>query len=182
MTIAHFTVPATPDDEARRLAVLELYPYQSHKNDTVLAGIVARTAELFAAPMVLVSIVAAEQQCFPACVGLDVVSTPRSISFCGHAILDSGSLVVGDAQRDARFAGNPLVIGAPHIRFYAGTPLVAPEGVAIGTLCVIDTVPRETIDVALLERQAAAVMDRLNELRGAGMVAGESTAERNAAC
>jgi GAF domain-containing protein len=167
MTIIHFTIPSKGQDEDARLEVVGRYPLELIGDDPELNAIVGQAAAEFGAPIVLVSIVQHEQQCFPACVGLDVASTPRSISFCGHAILGSETMVVPDARLDARFAGNPLVIGPPHLRFYAGARLIAPEGLAIGTLCVIDTSRRDAaaFDLARLEAFAEAVMTRLGHLR-----------------
>jgi GAF domain-containing protein len=169
MTIAYFTVPSEAVNEAERLAVVRSYGLDRPglPADPVLDGIVAAAAARFGAPMVLISIVGQTQQCFRSCIGLAVDSTPRSISFCGHAILDVRPLIVADAGADPRFAGNPLVIGPPHIRFYGGAPLISPEGHVIGTLCVIDTQPRSfgEADVADLVALAARVMARLEQSR-----------------
>ncbi len=160
MTIRTFTVPGEARDEALRLAILERLQILSRPVPDDVDALVLETARIFAVPISLVSIVTQDQQCFAASHGLDVPSTPRSISFCGHAVEAARPLVVPDAARDLRFAGNPLVVGAPHIRFYAGAPLIASEGLPIGTLCVIDTVPHEVsaADVIRLEAQAARVM------------------------
>lgn len=167
MTVNHFTIARKSIDEVERLGIVATYPIDKISDDPVLTAIVLETAAKFQVPMVLISIVTDNQQCFPACVGMDVRSTARSISFCGHAILGTETMIVPDAHLDPRFAGNPLVIGPPYIRFYAGARLVAPEGSAIGTLCLIDTVPRsvETFDLQTLETQAQAVMYRLGKLR-----------------
>jgi len=94
------------------------------------------------APISLVSIVEAQRQWFPARTGLEVSETPRETSFCAHAMRGTDIMIVPDATRDSRFVDNPLVTGAPHIRFYAGAPLVADDGVQIGALCIIDRQPR----------------------------------------
>lgn len=170
MTITFFTLPAEPANEAARLEIVRAYGLDRPDlpADPVLDQIVVDVAARFDTPIVLVSIVTDEQQCFRACIGLDVASTPRSVSFCGHAILDTVPLVIADALLDDRFAGNPLVIGPPHIRAYAGAPLFSPEGQAIGTLCVIDVRPREHSedDVQALVVFARSIMDRLDRLRG----------------
>jgi GAF domain-containing protein len=169
MTILHFTVPAEPENEDRRLEVVRSYGLDGPAlpADPILDAVVAEAAARFQAPIVLISIVGQNQQCFRSCVGLGVDSTPRSISFCGHAILQTEPMIVNDAEADARFAGNPLVRGPPHIRFYAGAPLITPERVAIGTLCVIDIRPRSLGDpeIADLVVLAARVMTRLEETR-----------------
>jgi GAF domain-containing protein len=168
MSLSHFTVPARPEDEARRLLAVTAYQIDRDIPDPTLDAIVSETATLFGVPIAMISIVTDEQQCFPACVGLDVTSTSRSISFCGHAILTADTMIVPNALEDPRFAGNPLVVSGPQIRFYAGTPLISPEGFAIGTLCIVDARERrfDSSQVTMLKGQASRVMTRLNERRG----------------
>ena len=112
-------------------------------------------AQICDAPISLMSIVDAQRQWFKASVGLAERETSRQVSFCAHAIQQPNLFVVEDARRDERFAGNPLVAGDPGIRFYAGMPLVLPDGHAIGTLCVIDTVPRTLTET---QKSALAVL------------------------
>ncbi len=117
-------------------------------------------------PIATVTLVDAERQWFKSCIGLDVAGTSRDVAFCSHTILNDEVLIIADALEDARFRDNPLVTGAPHIRFYAGAPLITGDGFKIGTLCLIDTVARDftKADAAMLADFAAIVTDEL-ELR-----------------
>jgi diguanylate cyclase (GGDEF)-like protein/PAS domain S-box-containing protein len=121
-------------------------------------------AAALSAPIALVSLVDRDRQWFKSRVGLDALETPRPVSFCSHAVAARDMLVVHDAAGDARFAANPLVLGAPHIRFYAGQPVFSADGHAVGTLCVIDTVPRAFSDAdrGLLRDLATLVELELN--------------------
>lgn len=101
---------------------------------------------LFGVPIALVTLVDAGRQWFKSAEGLEVRETPREWSFCAHAVEDGDLMVVNDASRDERFHDNPLVLGDPSIRFYAGQPISAPGGPPIGTLCLIDREPRELDD------------------------------------
>ncbi|MEO7793902.1 MAG: sensor domain-containing diguanylate cyclase [Thermoanaerobaculia bacterium] len=134
--------PQTPVDEEQRLVGLQalniLYTPAEERFDRITRC----AAKLLDAPISLVSLVAADVQWFKSAQGLDAVSTPRSVSFCGHAILSDKPLVVNDAKLDSRFHDNPLVTGEPFIRAYAGQPLHSPEGKRVGSLCVIDRRPR----------------------------------------
>lgn len=133
---------AIPPDEDARLATLRSYrvldtpPEPVYDRLTELAAAVAET------PMALISLIDADRQWFKSRVGIDVMETDRCIAFCAHTILNAEPLVIDDVTADPRFADNPLVGGAPHIRSYAGFPLVAPSGCRLGTLCVVGTEPQ----------------------------------------
>ncbi|HEY0314996.1 MAG TPA: ATP-binding protein [Sphingomonas sp.] len=152
-----------PFDEASRLAALHALDLLDTDPEAGFDDLVAVARALTGAPVALVSLIDAERQWFKARAGLDVTETPRAVALCDHAIRGTDVLVTLDAARDPRFADNPLVIGDPAVRFYAGAPIRTPEGHAIGTVCVIDTVPRERFDqapaLAALARQAAALIE-----------------------
>ncbi|GAA0514655.1 sensor domain-containing diguanylate cyclase [Deinococcus depolymerans] len=144
-----------------RYAVLDTLPEHAFDRVTHLA------ARLFGAPIALISLVDQDRQWFKACLGLDTRQTDRSLSFCAHTILGDGVMVILDAWQDPRFARNGLVTGSPFIRFYAGAPLVTPDGFKLGSLCVIDTQPRAAFsaeDRASLADLAGIVVSEL-ELR-----------------
>lgn len=150
--------PPIPANEQQRLALLYDLLLLDTPPERRLDRIVEFAAIEFAVPICLISLVDSDRQWFKARFGLDVCETPRDISFCGHALASEAVLMVPDALEDLRFHDNPLVTGAPHIRFYAGAPLVCRDGLAIGTLCLIDTVPR-TLDATEL-----AILASLREL------------------
>ena len=101
----------------------------------------------------LVSVISRERHLVKARTGLEVCEFDRRISFCAHALGGDAMMIVPDATLDVRFATSPFVTGDPHIRFYAGVPLRAPTGEAVGTLCIIDTVPRRGLTVRVRCRQ-----------------------------
>ncbi|HAV60787.1 MAG TPA: hypothetical protein DCY13_00280, partial [Verrucomicrobiales bacterium] len=132
-----------PHDEQDRVSTLHRLKLLDTGAEEVFDDIVSLAAHLCSAPIGLMSLVDTHRQWFKARVGLDVQETTRDASFCAHAILKPDDiLVVEDATKDDRFAENPLVIGEPKIRFYAGVPLVTADGHPLGTLCVIDRKPR----------------------------------------
>lgn len=168
MTIRNFTVPELPGDEAERQEALDSYRLVAAPSDPKLDALVAEVAAVFSVPTVLVSLVDRDRQWFPARVGMPLLSTPRSISFCGHAIHHDRPFVVPDATADERFAGNPLVVDEGGIRFYAGAPLVTPLGFRIGTLCLIDKVvhaPLTEDEQARLTGYAERVIELLEARR-----------------
>jgi GAF domain-containing protein len=135
--------PPLPENEKARLETLRQYeildtdPEESFNDLTRLAAYICNT------PIALISLIDENRQWFKAKLGISEQETSRDVSFCAHAILQDGPFIVRDALDDKRFRTNPMVTAAPHIRFYAGSPLMSPEGFKIGTLCVIDRIPRE---------------------------------------
>ncbi|GAA0305310.1 hypothetical protein GCM10009087_14010 [Sphingomonas oligophenolica] len=170
-------VPAAPAaasgwriDEAVRAEALVAHDIESLRDTSGLTRITDFAAALCEAPVALVSLVEERRQTFLARTGLDATETPRETSFCAFAMLGDAVMIVPDASLDPRFADNPLVTGAPHIRFYAGAPLISDEGVPLGSLCVIDSRPREGLTPLQhqgLATLAEAVMARLRDSRGA---------------
>lgn len=160
-----FTVPPIPHDEPDRLAALHRLKVLDTPPEDELDVITRLAADRFDTQTALISLVDADRQWFKSRHGLDVAETCRRDSFCGHAIAGEGVMVVPDASADPRFARNPLVTGAPHIRFYAGAPLVLADGQPIGTLCIIDPSPREGFSLreaeilALMARQVVALLE-----------------------
>ncbi len=159
-------------NESRRLAELRRLMILDSSEETAYDDITRLAAEMTGTPISLISLVDEERQWFKSKVGLDVKETPRNWSFCSHAIEDPEHvLVVKDAQLDERFKDNPLVTGAPNIRFYAGAPLITPSGEAIGSLCVIDSKPRELDpeklkELQFLANQVIAMMEKRAEFLG----------------
>ena len=135
--------PPAADPESLRLAELRAYGVLDITPEQALDELTRLATRLFRVPVALVSLVDEHRQWFMSRVGVDFTETPREQAFCAHAIRGSEVMVVEDAQRDPRFDANPLVTQAPGIRFYAGAPLFTPTGQALGTLCVIDTLPRQ---------------------------------------
>jgi PAS domain S-box-containing protein len=150
----------------KRDAVLKAYPFGITNAEQQLDRIAELAAKLCEAPVGLVSIVETDRQCFIGRSGTELTETPRDQSFCAFAMLDSQCMIVNDARIDPRFADNPLVDGPPGIRFYAGQPLKSREGIPLGSLCVIDTKPRDgltdTQQLALetLAEAAMALLER----------------------
>ena len=159
------TPPDLPTNETQRQQAVERSGVLQRRKDPALQRVVDEAADYFQTPIAAITIVDRDRQWFAVSAGLDAEETPRAVSFCAHAIhRPTEPLVVRDARRDQRFAGNPMVIFAPHIRFYAGVPLVDREGYALGALCVIDSKPRteppNLFELSLLAREAERLIVR----------------------
>jgi PAS domain S-box-containing protein len=140
--VPHTTTGLSSAAERERIAALRAYGVLHTPPESAYDELVGLAARLCDTPTALISLVAEDEQWFKARVGLDACATGRDVSFCDHAMRGDGVMVVPDATLDPRFADNALVTGAPFIRFYAGAPLVSPEGQPLGSLCVIDSKPR----------------------------------------
>ena len=159
---AFFPVP-DPPNEAERQAAVERSHVLSRGNDSRLQAIVEDAVRCYRTPFAAITIIDRDRQWLAVRIGLDVRETPRDIAFCAHTIHRPGEpLVVTNAALDPRFAGNPVVRFAPHVRFYAGMPIVDRAGYALGALCVIDFKARDQdvdpTDLMLLARQAERVI------------------------
>jgi hypothetical protein len=155
-----------PDNEAARLETLRQYQVLDTDSEDAFDDLTRLASYICQTPTALISLVDANRQWFKARVGIQARETPRNISFCGHAVMHQGCFIIEDALFDERFADNPLVINEPFVRFYAGMPLLSPEGFAIGTLCVMDRKPRhlDAKQIDALQMLANQVMSQL-ELR-----------------
>ena len=151
------------DAETARLTALRELDILDTAPEPGFDRLVRLAARLFNVPTSLVSLVDADRQWFKARCGLGTAQTPRSFSFCAHTILGDDVMVVPDATLDPRFADNPLVTGDLHIRFYAGAPLITPDGHKLGSLCVIDRVPRQATaaECESLRELAAIAVDEM---------------------
>jgi PAS domain S-box-containing protein len=156
--------PKIPEDDDLRIEALEALAILDTTPDEQLDFITKIVRERFDVPIALISLVDKNRQWFKSKQGLTATETPRDISFCGHAILHPEIFEVSNAIEDARFKDNPLVMGPPHIRFYAGQPLTITGEFRIGTLCIIDSKPRKLSqdEKAELKGFAKLIQDHLN--------------------
>jgi PAS domain S-box-containing protein len=153
-----------PHNEAARLEALRRYRVLDSAAEQSFDDITALAASLFGMPIALITFLDSDRTWVKSRVGWDIEVIPSEITICSHVILHTRPLVVPDVAKDDRFATRPFVAGPPHIRFYAGCPLIAPEGIALGTLCVLDKVPREfspqqVEDLGALSRQVIAQLE-----------------------
>lgn len=175
-------IPASiPADEVDRLAALQRYEVLDTPPEPAFDRVTRLASQIIGTPIALVTLIDSTRQWFKSHHGIDLTETPREQAFCSHAILGRGVFIVPDARQDRRFVDNPLVTDAPKVIFYAGAPLTTPEGHRLGTLCVIDHVPRPELTEAqrtALTDLAAMTVDLL-ELRRAGRHALGEIVERN---
>lgn len=159
--------PSFPENEESRIQTLRSMNVLDSAAQEQFDRITRIASRYFGVPIALVSLVDANRQWFKSCVGLDARETGRDISFCGHAILDNKTFYIEDASKDSRFHDNPLVTGPPHIRFYAGRPIKAPNGQNLGTLCIIDNKPKTLTqkDFTVLDDLAKTVEEELESLQ-----------------
>jgi diguanylate cyclase (GGDEF)-like protein len=175
------TRPEKPANEPQRQALLDSYRILDSEDEQAYDDLVTIAASICDTPIAAISLLDKDRQWFKARTGLEARQTSRDISFCGHMILDPTQLmVVPDAQADRRFHDNPLVTGDLGVRFYAGAPLLAPDGQALGALCVLDDKPRQlsikqTDALRALSRQVMYLM----ELRRISASLTEQMAERD---
>ena len=157
-------------DEPARLAALQRLAVLDSEPEEPFENVVALVRAVLGVPMAAVSLIDEDRQWFKARIGIDKSETARDISFCTHTIQQREPMVIPDATQDARFAGNPLVLGNPNIRSYAGIPLRTDDGYNIGSLCAIDTKAREfsAVEIGMLEKFARIVVADLELRRIAG--------------
>lgn len=155
-----------PHDESGRLAALERLEILDTEPEREFDDLAVLAAQVCATPLALISFVDRDREWFKSKVGISESSFPRMLAFCAHAIAGRDVFVVPDAAADPRFSANPLVTREPGVRFYAGAPLLTPDGYAVGALCVIDLAPRELVpgQIEALKTLARQVMAQL-ELR-----------------
>jgi GAF domain-containing protein len=170
--------PPIPANETNRLEALKRYQILDTAPEPMFDDVALIASVLCQTPIALMSLVDSQRQWFKARVGLDLPQTAREHAFCAHTILGAEPMVVEDATADARFADNPLVTSAPHIRFYAGAPLIDREGNALGALCVLDRQPRRLTgqQMATLAALARSIIAHL-ELRQVSAQLAQSLAE-----
>lgn len=155
--------PRLPENEAARIATLHSLKILDTPRDDRFDRYTRIAARIFDMPIALISLVDESRQWFKSIEGFDASETPREFSFCGHAILGDDVFEVRNTRQDDRFRDNPLVLEQPHIRYYAGVPLHTPDGHNIGTLCIIDRIPRQLRDEdkAMLKDLADMVVDEM---------------------
>jgi len=162
-------IPPKPSNEQQRLATLRGYEILDTEPEAAFDDLTSLASYICQTPIALISLIDADRQWFKSKVGVSVVETSRDMAFCASAILQPDVFIVPDASQDDRFADNPLVLSEPKIRFYAGATLMT-HGHALGTLCVVDRVPRilspeQTDALRALSRQVLAQLELRRNLR-----------------
>ncbi|HEX7667240.1 MAG TPA: ATP-binding protein [Polyangiaceae bacterium] len=173
------------NDEEKRLRALRTYEIVDTIPEPAFDEIVALAAELCDVPIALMTLIDDKRQWFKSAIGTEERSTARELAFCAHTIEHDGVMVVSDATKDERFAGNPMVVGHPHVRFYAGVPIRTPAGLALGTLCVIGRTPRDLDErehrvLETLGRQIEAQLELRLAVRELARREKEAVAQREA--
>ena len=158
-----------PINEEARVQTLYGYRVLDTEEESPYNDIVRLAANVCGTPVALVSLIDRERQWFKARVGTALAETPRDVAFCSHAILQDSLFVIPNTLEDERFAKNPLVLEEPQIRFYAGAPLISPEGYTLGTLCVLDRLSRDlnaaqTDALMILSRQVMMLLNMRRDL------------------
>ena len=160
-------------NERRRLAALDGYDILDSPGEESFDRITRLAAAVFDVPIALIALMERNSEWFKSCCGVEIREVARDDSFCSHAIFERRPLVVADATLDQRFADNPYVTGPPGVRFYAGQPLILRDGFCVGTLCILDTKPRDLDEVgaALLRDLAHFAIQELDSLDAARRIA-----------
>lgn len=167
--------PPLPGKELQRLQQLWRYTLHDRRHDATLDEMTRRASQMMEAPMATLSLIDADCQWFKSAHGMLVDEMPREISFCAHTILDDALLEVPDTHLDPRFANYPQVIEAPFVRYYLGAPLLTRDGHALGSLCVLDTRPRQASQhqrqlLTLLARQVIQYFEQRLDARSMAAV------------
>lgn len=162
-----------PKNEVQRIKILWQYDVLDTVPEQVFDDLTSLAALVCDAPISLITLVDEDRQWFKSKFGVSINETSRDVSMCAHAILQKDLFIVPDATKDRRFRDNPLVVSAPKIRFYAGAPLVSPDGHALGTLCVVDKVPRQLTEpqkraLRILARLTMTQLEQRRQLREHG--------------
>jgi GAF domain-containing protein len=174
-----------PKGETKRLNVLWQYEVLDSLPEAIFDDLTELAALICEAPISLISLVDEKRQWFKSKFGTSLQETPRDVSFCAHAILETGLFIVPDATLDPRFKDNPLVVSEPKVRFYAGAPLITPDGQALGTLCILDRRPRQLGPsqeraLEVLARHTVAQLETRRRLREASAAKGHTVEVRKA--
>jgi GAF domain-containing protein len=171
-------IAGIPEDEPERLRALRSYYLEENGEHGVLDEIVHLAQHICQCPIATISVIEEFRQRYIAQLGMVLKETPRDFAFCAHTIVEKSMVVVPDTRLDHRFFDNPVVTGPPHVRFYAGVPLINEDGFALGTLCVVDTKPRELSfeQIWALESLRKHIVTHL-ELRRTSIKLGEALQE-----